>query len=140
VILLDTNVVSALMQELPDARVVTWLNRQPTDTVWTTSITVFEVEVGLALMSEGRRRRRMTEAFRLVLRDDLGGRVAMLDHAAASAAARLSAHRSRVGRPVDVPDTLIAGIALARHAGIVTRNVSHFHGAGIPVIDPWHAA
>jgi hypothetical protein len=41
-IILDTNVLGALMRALPDAAVVAWLDRQPADSVWITSITFFE--------------------------------------------------------------------------------------------------
>jgi predicted nucleic acid-binding protein len=40
VIILDTNVLSALMQATPDVRVIAWLNRQAPESIWTTSITV----------------------------------------------------------------------------------------------------
>ena len=40
-IILDTNVLSALMQQLPDPQVVVWLDQQPGESVWLTSITVF---------------------------------------------------------------------------------------------------
>ncbi|HEY3241992.1 MAG TPA: hypothetical protein VGM03_01455 [Phycisphaerae bacterium] len=38
---------------------------------------------------------------------------------------------------MDVRDTRIAGIALARNATLATRNVRHFRDLKIPVIDPW---
>jgi toxin FitB len=41
-IILDTNVLSALMRTVPEARVVAWLDRQPGESVWITSITLFE--------------------------------------------------------------------------------------------------
>jgi predicted nucleic acid-binding protein len=41
------------------------------------------------------------------------------------------------GRPVDVRDTLIAGIAVAREAAIATRNTRHFEDLPITVINPW---
>jgi hypothetical protein len=53
VILLDTNVLSALMQVEPQQAVVSWLDRQPAESVWTTSITVFEGRFGLALARHG---------------------------------------------------------------------------------------
>jgi Domain of unknown function (DUF5615) len=43
----------------------------------------------------------------------------------------------RAGRPVDMRDTQIAGIALARHAAVATRNVRHFGDLEVPVINPW---
>jgi toxin FitB len=37
------------------------------------------------------------------------------------------------------PDTQIAGIAVSRGAAIATRNVRHFPGLSVPVINPWGA-
>ena len=37
-IMLDTNVLSALMRDTPDPAVVEWLDRQPTESIWTTSV------------------------------------------------------------------------------------------------------
>ena len=136
-ILLDTNVLSALMRREPEPIVVAWLDRQIPEAVWTTSINVFEIEFGLALMEKGRRRDDLTRAFALLLRDDLAGRVAQFDTASASAAADLAARRQRQGRPVDFRDTQIAGIALVRRARIATRNIRHFHDLDPAPIDPW---
>ena len=42
-IILDTNVVSALMLTKPDVIVVSWLDRQAQMSVWTTSVTILEI-------------------------------------------------------------------------------------------------
>jgi predicted nucleic acid-binding protein len=136
-IILDTNVLSALMRTMPDVAVVDWLDRQPADSVWVTSITVFEARFGLALLPRGRKRLGLERAFDTVLVEDLANRVLDFDSAAAAAAARLAAERQRSGRAADLRDTLIAGIAQARRATIATRNTRHFEGLDIPVVDPW---
>lgn len=138
-IVLDTNVLSALMRTTPEARVVDWLDRQPADSVWLTSVTVFEARFGLALLPKGQKRVALERAFDRVLTDDLANRVLDFDHVAAAAAARLAADRRRAGRTVDLRDTLIAGIAQARRATIATRNTKHFDGLDVPVVDPWRA-
>jgi hypothetical protein len=74
-VLLDTNVVSALMQRAPDPAVVAWLDGQPAEAVWKTSITVFEVRTGLELLVSGRRRRQREEAFEQLLAEELAGRM-----------------------------------------------------------------
>ena len=51
-IILDTNVLSALMRKAPEAPVVAWLDRQPAESVWITSITLFEARLGLAVWTE----------------------------------------------------------------------------------------
>jgi predicted nucleic acid-binding protein len=139
VIILDTNVLSALMRTAPEPPVVTWLDRQPAESVWITSITLFEARLGLALLPQGRRRRALEAAFTRLMEDDLENRVLDFDAAAATAAASLAADRQKAGRPADMRDTQIAGIALARHATIATRNVRHFADFKVPVVDPWAA-
>lgn len=139
VIILDTNVLSALMRTAPDAPVVAWLDRQPAESIWITSITVFEARLGLVLLPQGRRRRALEAAFARLLEDDLENRVLDFDSAAATSAASLAAERQKAGRPADMRDTQIAGIALARHATLATRNVRHFLDSKVPVVDPWRA-
>ena len=137
-ILLDTNVLSALMRDPPDSVVVGWLDALAPEEVWTTAITVFEIRHGLSRMPEGNRRHAREAAFAALLQEDFAGRIAPLDRAASEAAGRLAARREAAGRMVDVRDTLIGGIALARRATVATRNRRHFEA--IDTLDPWAAA
>jgi toxin FitB len=137
VIILDTNVLSALMRTAPEASVVRWLDRQPAESVWITSITLFEAHLGLARLPAGQRRRTLEAAFGRLLNEDLENRVLDFDSAAAVEAAALAAGRQKAGRPIDMRDTQIAGIALARRATLATRNVRDFEDLNVPVVDPW---
>ncbi len=38
---------------------------------------------------------------------------------------------------VDMRDTFIAGIALARKATLATRNIKHFRELQVDVVNPW---
>lgn len=136
-IILDTNVLSTLMNSRPDVAVVAWLDRQPTESIWITSITVFESRLGLALLPDGRRRQLLEAAFEQIVAADLNDRVLDFDRGAAAAAAALAADRQRAGKPVDMRDTQIAGIAVSRRATLATRNVRHFADLQVPVVDPW---
>lgn len=139
-IVLDTNVLSALMQKVPERPVVEWLDRQPAESIWITSITLFEGRLGLALLPNGRRRKTLEAAFEQLLVEDLEGRVLDFDRPAAEAAADLAAERQRTGRTVDIRDTQIAGIVLARRAKLATRNIKHFADLSVVVINPWEAS
>ena len=138
-IILDTNVLSTLMQKEPERAVVSWVDRQPAESVWITSITLFETHLGLALLPAGRRQQTLQAAFAQILEQDLENRILDFDRAAAVEAAALAAERQRAGRSVDMRDTQIAGIALARRATLATRNVRHFADLKVPVVDPWTA-
>ena len=137
-IILDTKVISALMYQVPDKRVVAWLDQQPRDSVWTTAITVLEVHFGLQLMASGKRRSALVQGFELLL-EKIGRRVAPFDAAAAQQAGDLMASRQKKGTPGDLRDTMIAGIVLARRATLATRNVGHFEDISAPIVDPWKA-
>ena len=135
-IILDTNVLSALMRDEPDPAVVTWLDSQPTESVWTTAITIFEVRTGLELLDPSRRRQRLESAFAQLLTQDLDGRVLAFDSAAADASGIVVAKSQRAGRSIEIRDAQIAGIALARKATLATGNVRHFKDLGVRLVDP----
>lgn len=136
-ILLDTNVLSALMLREPDEKVVAWLDEQPADLIWTTSITAFEVRMGVELLARGRRRTRLEQELDRLLAEELDGRVQAFDRSAADAAGKIAASRQLAGRSVEIRDVQIAGIASARNATLATRNTRHFEDLGIRLVDPW---
>ena len=136
-IILDTNVLSELMRRQPAPAVLRWLDLQPSQSVWITTITLFESRLGLALLPPGQRRESLAQAFDQLLVIDLENRVLPFDAEAAAQAALLAADRHRNGRPVDIRDTQIAGIAQARRATLATRNLRHFEGLTVAVVDPW---
>ena len=138
-IILDTNVFSALMTEPADARVVSWLDRQPRISIWTTSITVLEIRFGLATMADGRRRKSRLLAFQRLINDTLERRVAGFDQNAAEATATLMGARRAAGTSVDLRDSMIAGIVVSQGAVLATRNIRHFSDIDADVINPWYA-
>ena len=136
-IILDTNVLSALMRQAADKNVIAWLDKQPRTSIWTTSVTILEIQFGLQILPAGKRRSRLIEAFETVRMDELGRRVAPFDTVAAQHASELMSSRHKKGRPVELRDTMIAGIVLACHATLATRNTPHFEDLSVPVINPW---
>jgi hypothetical protein len=137
VIILDTNVLSAVMRDRPDAAVITWLDEQPAESIWTTAITVLEVRTALERLRASRRRTQLEDAFDQLLQEDLDGRVLAFDTVAASAAGVAVAAAQRHARSAEIRDCQIAGIALARRATLATRNIRHFESLGVTVVDPW---
>lgn len=81
--------------------------------------------------------RALAASLNQLLSDDLGHRVLDFDTSAALEAAALAATRERAGRPVDLRDTQIAGIAIARKASIATGNTRHFEDVKVPILNPW---
>jgi hypothetical protein len=136
--ILDTNIISALMYDPPPINIVAWLDRQAPSSIWTTSITVLEIQTGLRTMPVGKRQTGLSQVFERIL-DGMNHRIFGFDEDAARLAANLNAERQKKGRIGEIRDTMIAGIVLAHRASLATRNTSHFDDIAAVVIDPWIA-
>jgi predicted nucleic acid-binding protein len=137
VIILDTNVLSELMRDVPNPTALEWLDRQPAASVWVTSITLMEIHFGIVRMSPGKRRERMLVEFEAILREEIQGRYAPFDAPAAERTAALMALRNSKGRPIEYRDAMIAGTVLSTKASLATRNSTHFADLGITIVNPW---
>ncbi len=136
-ILLDTNVVSELMLPGADASVISWTDRQPASSLWITAVTEMEIRFGILALPAGRRRDNLAMEFERFVANMILDHVATFDVAAARKAAELMAEGKRRGRPGELRDTMMAGIALATNATIATRNVAHFADLDLRIVNPW---
>ena len=100
-ILLDTNVVSELMRDVPSTQVLVWMDDLPTRELFVTAITEAEVRTGIAFLPEGARRRGLSDAAERTLGGLFAGRVLPFDSGAARAYADIAA-ASRAARASDL--------------------------------------
>ncbi len=136
-IVLDTNVLSELMRHEPDAVVVEWVDRQPADDVYLTSVTLAELLYGIVRLPDGRRKAALAELLEAMVADDFDHRVAAFDATAAAHYADIAVRRERAGRPISAADAQIAAICRSHDAVLATRNVDDFTETGISVVNPW---
>ena len=132
--LLDTNVLSELTREVPHPGVIAFLAEQ--EDLWLPSLVVHELEYGVQLLPQGRRRDHLQALLTNII-STYADRILALDRPAAESAARLRAQARRMGRPLDLGDALIAGIAQSNVLTITTRNVGDFDCVEVAVISPW---
>jgi toxin FitB len=134
-IILDTNVISALMGPVPIAAVLKWFRGLPLSSFRTTTINEAEIRYGMARLPEGKRRRELAllaEEFLFSILEPLP-----FDHLAALRYAEIAWRTERAGFQIDVPDIQIAAIAASRGFTLVTRNEKHFLHSRVRVINPW---
>src|SRR5271163_2885557 len=98
---LDTGVLCGLMRREADGAVLKWLDRQPAESIWTTAISVFEVRCDLDLLPPGRRKRRLQEAFGLVLYKHSEQRIRPYDADSGKGAETSAAQRRTARKEVD---------------------------------------
>jgi predicted nucleic acid-binding protein len=136
-ILLDTNVVSESIKPRPHAGVSSWLDALPPGLTFISSITIAEIESGLAIMPDGRRKTEVVRATRKALKQ-FEGACASFDALAAYRYADIRATRRRSGRPISYQDAQIAAIAVTAGLTLATRNTKDFEGIdGLSLVDPW---
>jgi hypothetical protein len=111
---IDTNVLSEYNRPAgPDAGVKHWL--ETTDRHWqyVSVITLAEIQKGIELLADGKRRTRLEQWLEQDLATWFSGRILPVDSHVAGRWASLMAQGIRTGRPVPTIDSLIAATALA---------------------------
>ena len=98
-LMLDTNILSAMMCAKPVRKVADWILDQPSETLFTATVCQAEILSGIAILPDGRRRAGLEEAARAMFADDFQGRVLPFDTEAAAAYAEVFAARRKAGRP-----------------------------------------
>jgi predicted nucleic acid-binding protein len=135
-IILDTNVLSELSKPTPNSVVIAWLDRQIDDAVFVTSISIAEIEEGLALLPAGKRKELLTQSVRQSIAE-LANSVLPFDAAAGRKFAQLVVRAKARRYTLPITDGYIAAIAAELGYAVATRDVAPFLAAGVPVINPW---
>jgi predicted nucleic acid-binding protein len=136
-IILDTNVISAFTRHRQDVAVLDWMDRWDPNSIWTTSICLFELEHGIRKVREPEIREELRVRTSAALAGLIRDRILAFDATSALIAGEIKARRQLQGRSVDDRDLMIASIALVRSATLVTRNVRHFEQLGLQIVNPW---
>ncbi len=136
-ILLDTNIVSAVMAPSPERSVIDWLNRQETATLYLSTVTLAEIGYGLWTIPHGKRRRALEAQFDKFIVEGFEHRILGFDTRAARLYGGVMGHRKALGRPLGILDGQIASIARANHFGVASRNVRDFEECGLDLFNPF---
>ena len=122
-IILDTNVLGALMRTVPDAAVVACLDRQPADSALDNRHHIVRSAFRPCVTSI-----RSSPAISVcrLPKEDLENRVLDFESAAAIEAASLAATRRKMGRPVDMRDTQTAacGACYPKRSALLDLEIS----------------
>jgi len=139
-IVLDTNIVSELIKSSPDRNVALWFLRKATKIVYLNDITVMEQSYGAERFYLKTGSDRYIRSLDRLLSDDFKGRVLAFEGEAPVLTGRLRAKRESLGRPISLPDAMIAAICLFHGATLATRNVKDFEGLDLALVNPFEEA
>ena len=136
-IILDTNIISEMMKSTPDKNVSDWLDQQNASDLVITSITIAEINYGLQVLPQGKRKKQLLECFQQVLQLAFAERILIFDHAAADEYGEIMSYHKSIGRPLSRCDGQIAAIARAHHLAIATRNTKDFTDCSLEIFNPF---
>jgi predicted nucleic acid-binding protein len=139
-ILVDTNVISEPLRKAPEVHVVEWIDAQPLETLFLSAITVAELRFGVASLPAGKRRNGLHESLETRVLPLFAGRVLAFELASTHNYAQLMTKARTRGFSIATADGYIAATAAANGMAVATRDTAAFEAAGVPVINPWHAA
>jgi predicted nucleic acid-binding protein len=135
--LIDTNVLSEYNRPGgPDAGVRRWLETTDRESQHVSIITLAEIQKGIDLLPEGKRRAQLEHWLTQDLEAWFSGRVLPVDRKVAMRWASVVAQATRTGRLLPTIDSLIGATALAHDLTIVTRNTRDFETIGVTIINP----
>jgi len=135
--LLDTNILSEIRRSNPNHRVVAWLNAQPINQLYVSSVTLAEIRFGIDCAPLLEQRVDLERWLTHTIRPMFSGRVLQVSEDAMLRWRHLVEEGRKAGRTYSQPDLIIAALALQHALTLVTRNTKDFVGLGVSLFNPW---
>ncbi len=137
-ILLDTNIISEMMKQSPDLKVIDWIEEQEVTQLYVSSISIAEIAYGINVLPNGKRRHVLEEAFYKAIKMAFKHHILFFDETSAYQYGKLMSHRKRLGKPLSILDGQIASIALTHGTALATRNIRDFSDCELDLINPFN--
>ena len=134
-ILVDTNVWSALNKPHRNIPIVEWVARHEQD-IWLSTIVIAEIRMGIENPVASAKRDALTQ-WLADLETRYTDRILPFDRGAAHIFGQLAAQRKLQKQETKLLDLQIAAQAIAQQWPVATRNVEDFEWTGVKLINPW---
>ena len=138
--LLDTNILSELRRPKPERKVVAFVAAQPLGRLYVSAVTFAEIRCGIELLRDAHRRAGLTDWLTHKLRPLFEQRTLAVSEDVMFKWRLLVEEGRKAGHTFSQPDLIIAATALHHGLTVVSRDVTDYRRAGVPVFNPWRDA
>jgi predicted nucleic acid-binding protein len=125
------------MMPLHSQKLLTWFDRQISEQLYITSVSVAEILYGLHVLPKGKRRIELETAFAAVMDEAFIGRILAFDEKSAQHYGKIMGQSKEKGRPMSFCDGQIAAIASLHGFQLATRNIKDFKNCLLSLINPF---
>jgi predicted nucleic acid-binding protein len=135
--LLDTNVISELRKLRPEPRVLDFVAAQALEQLFISTVTLAEIRFGIERLPDAGRRAELGAWLTNKVRPMFEHRVLPVSEDVMLVWRLMVDARRKSGHTFSQPDLIIAATAAHHGLTVVTRDVSEFVQARVPVLNPW---
>jgi predicted nucleic acid-binding protein len=135
--LLDTNILSELRRQKPEPKVMAFVAAQPLDLLYVSAATLAEFRFGIELVADPGRRAELNDWLTHKLRPMFTQRVLAITEDVMFRWQIMVEDGRTAGHAFSQPDLIIAATAFHHGLTVVTRDVSDYARARVPILNPW---
>ena len=135
--LLDTNVLSELRRPRPDRNVLAFIGAHPIEHFYVSAVTFAEIRFGIEMVADAGRRAELGDWLAHKVRPMFEQRVLAISEDIMFKWRLLVEEGRKARHTFAQPDLIIAATALDYGLTVVSRDVSDYRKARVPVLNPW---
>ncbi|QMS91318.1 type II toxin-antitoxin system VapC family toxin [Nostoc edaphicum CCNP1411] len=136
--LIDTCVMSEFVKKAPSPQVSQWLNQQPIEQLFLSSITIAEIKKGIYKIQDSQPERyQKLKIWLQRVEIEFNSHILPLTDDILDNWAKFSANAELKGKKLAVMDSLIAATAHHHKLTLVTRNVDDFKLTPVKIMNPY---
>ncbi|MBT9586595.1 type II toxin-antitoxin system VapC family toxin [bacterium] len=135
--LLDTCVVSELVKNRPNPKVVDWVSSQGEESLFLSVVTLGELQKGIRKCPEPRRKSELQAWLDKDLLARFDRRLLPVCERVSLTWGRLAGDSELRGQPLPILDLMLAATGVVHGLTLVTRNTRDLDRCSVVVFDPW---
>jgi toxin FitB len=135
--LLDTNILSELRRPKPERKVVRFIAAQTLESLYVSAVTLAEIRFGIELLPDANQRGDLSDWLAHKVRPMFEQRVLPVSEDIMFKWRLLVEDGRKSGHTFSQPDLIIAATALHHGLTVVSRDVTDYEKARVPVFNPW---